>query len=98
MTWHIYFKIHLVISYLGHIGYIMGGSGLRNLWETAYAHNSVNHMFTGHAYARALGLCAHMLSAVSLGGVYLNKVKYLHEMLLKHACLSEVLSKEHVLT
>ena len=40
---------HLVMSYLGSIGYIMGDSGLRNLWETAYAHNSVNHMLTGHA-------------------------------------------------
>ena len=47
------------MSYQGSIGYIMGDSGLRNLWETAYAHNSVNHMLTGHAYARALR--AHML-------------------------------------
>ena len=82
----------------------MGGSELRNLWETAYAHNSVNHMLTGHAYARALR--AYMLSAVSLvahlldclSGGNLIKVKSLHEMLLKHACLPEVLSKEHVLT
>ena len=85
----------------------MGDSGLRNLWETAYAHNSVNHMLTGDAYARALS--AHMLSAVSLVAhlletpdclrdVNLNKVKSLHEMLLKHECLLEVLSKEHVLT
>ena len=41
--------------YLWSLDYIMGDSGLRNLWETAYAHNSVNHMLTGHAYARALG-------------------------------------------
>ena len=77
------------------------------MWESAYAHNSVNHMFTGHAYARALR--AHMPSAVTLvghlletldclSGGNLNKVKSLHEMLLKHACLPEVLSKEHVLT
>ena len=55
---------HLVMSYLGSIGYNMGDSGIRNLWETAYAHNSINHMLTGHAYARALR--ADMLSAVSL--------------------------------
>ena len=72
----------------------MGDSRLRNLWETAYAHNSVNHMLTGHVYARALR--AHMLSAVSLvahlietpdclSGVNLNKVKSPREMLLKHA-------------
>ena len=64
-------------------------------------------MLTGHAYARALR--AHMLSAVSLvahlletpdflSGVTLNKVTSLHEMLLKHACLPEVISKEHVPT
>ena len=71
------------MSYLWSKGYIMDDSGLRNLWETAYAHNSVNHMLTGHAYARALR--AHMLSAVflvahlpetpdCLSGVNLNKV------------------------
>ena len=64
-------------------------------------------MLTGHAYGRALR--AHMLSAVylvallletpdCLSGVNLNRVKPPHEMLLKHACLPEVLSKEHVLT
>ena len=95
------------MSYLGSIGYIMGDCGLRNLWETTYAHNSVNHIFTVHPYARAL--LAHVLSAVSLvahlletpdclSGLNLNKVKSLDEMLLKHACLPEVLSKEHVLT
>ena len=88
------------MSYLRSIGYIMGDSGLRNLWETAYAHNSVNHMLIGHAYARALR--AHMLSEVSLvahlletpdclSSVNLNKVKSLHEMLVKHACLPKVL-------
>ena len=91
---------HLVMSYLGSICYIMGDSVLRNLWETAYAHNSVNHMLTGHAYARALR--AHMLSAVPLvahlletpdclSGGKLNKINSLHEMLLKHACLPGVL-------
>ena len=63
-------------------------------------------MLTGHAYARALR--AHMQSAVALvahlletpdclSGVNLNKVKSLHEMLLKYTCLPEVLTKEHVL-
>ena len=42
---------HFVMSYLGSMGAIMNDSGLRNQWETVYAHNSVNHMLTGHAYA-----------------------------------------------
>ena len=64
-------------------------------------------MLIDHAYAQALR--AHMLSAVSLvahlfetpdclSGVNLNNVTSLHEILLKHACLPEVLLKEHVLT
>ena len=44
---------HLVMSYLGSVGYIMSQSGLKDIWETVYAPNSVNHMLTGHAYARA---------------------------------------------
>ena len=64
-------------------------------------------MLTGHAYARALR--AHMLSVASLvahlfdtpnclSGVNLNKVKSLHDMLLKHMCLPQVLTEEHAIT
>jgi len=35
------------MSYLGSIGVIMGGSGLEELWETAYAKNSVSQMVEG---------------------------------------------------
>ena len=98
---------HFVMSYLGSMGTIMNDSDLRNQWETVYAHNSVNHMLTGHAYARALR--AHMLSVASLvahmfdtpnclSGVNLNKVKSLHDMLLKHMCLPQVLTEEHAIT
>jgi len=31
---------HLLMSYMGTIGYVMGGSGLEDLWETVYAPNS----------------------------------------------------------
>ena len=55
---------HFVMSYLGSIGHIMSESGLKTLWETVYASKSVNHMLTGHAYARALR--AHMLSAAAI--------------------------------
>ena len=36
---------HLAMSFLGSIGYLMEGSGLRE---------AVNHMMSGHAYSRAL--------------------------------------------
>ena len=56
---------HMLMSYLGSIGKIMAGSGLEELWQTVYAHNSVSHMMTGHAYARSLR--AHFLTQLALG-------------------------------
>ncbi len=43
---------HLLMSYMGSVGFIMAGSGLGTLWGTVYAPESVIHMLTGHAYAR----------------------------------------------
>ena len=34
---------HLIMSYMGAIGAVMGGSGLSELWETVYAPNTVLH-------------------------------------------------------
>ena len=45
---------HLLMSYLGSVGYIMSGTGIETLWETVYAGNTVIHKLTGHAYVRAL--------------------------------------------
>jgi len=55
---------HLAMSYMGSIGFIMKGSGLEDLWETVYAPNSIEHMLTGHAYARALR--SHFLTSAAL--------------------------------
>ena len=52
------------MSDMGSIGYVMGGGGLEDLWETVYAPNIVIHMMTGHAYARVLH--AHLLSSVAI--------------------------------
>lgn len=52
------------------IGYIMGGSGLESLWEIVYAPNTLNHMVTGHAYARDLR--AHFLTAAALVRILLQ--------------------------
>ena len=69
---------HLIMSYMESIGNIMSWSGLQEQWETVYAPNSVKHMLTGHAYARALR--AHMLSAVAV----------VSEMLHTPNCLDDV--------
>ena len=45
---------HMVMSYMGSIGYIMSGSGIEQLWEESYAPASVKHMISGHHYSRAL--------------------------------------------
>ncbi|ELT88628.1 hypothetical protein CAPTEDRAFT_216340 [Capitella teleta] len=54
---------HLLMSFMGSVGYTMGSSGLEVLWELVYAPASVVHMMTGHAYAHALQ--AHLLTSVT---------------------------------
>ena len=42
---------HAEMSFLGAIGHLMAGSGLRELMEFIYASNAVVHMFSGKAIA-----------------------------------------------
>jgi hypothetical protein len=55
---------HLLMSFMGAVGYIMGGSGLKELWSLIYAVDSVEKILNGHAYARALR--AHFLTQLAL--------------------------------
>ena len=50
---------HTEMSFLGCIGQLMCGSGLKELLQTVYAWNSVTHMLSGKAVQRALR--GHML-------------------------------------
>lgn len=45
---------HMKMSFLGAIGHIMAGSGLDVVLAQIYAENSVVHMLSGKAYARAI--------------------------------------------
>lgn len=45
---------HLLMSFLGSLGYIMNGSGIEELYSQVYAKNSVVHMLSGHAYSRSI--------------------------------------------
>ncbi|CAG9823916.1 unnamed protein product [Phaedon cochleariae] len=45
---------HLLMSYIGCIGYLMNGSGLQDLMCTIYAPISVEKMLQGKAFARAV--------------------------------------------
>ena len=49
------------MSFMGAVGYIMGGSGLKELRSLINAVNSIEKMLNGHAYAQALQ--AHFLTA-----------------------------------
>lgn len=62
---------HLLMSFMGAIGYIMSGSGLEELWATIYAGNSIPHLINGHAYSRALR--AHLLTQSALTQLLLKK-------------------------
>ncbi|GBN42448.1 hypothetical protein AVEN_98127-1 [Araneus ventricosus] len=44
---------HLLSSFFGAIGYIMQGSGIKEVLSLIYAPNSLDKMLIGHAYARA---------------------------------------------
>lgn len=45
---------HTEMSYLGCVGHLMSGSGLQELLQVVYAQNSVEHMLSGKALARAV--------------------------------------------
>ncbi|CAG9833247.1 unnamed protein product [Diabrotica balteata] len=45
---------HMLMSFLGCIGYVMDGSGLKAVLSTIYAPNSVEKMLSGHAYLRSI--------------------------------------------
>ena len=57
-------EFHLIMSYPGSIGFVMSGSGLKDLWSTVYAECSVVHMLSGHAYSRSVA--AHLSTMVAL--------------------------------
>ena len=65
---------HLLISFLGGIGTIIGGSGLAETMETIYAQNSVVYMLDGKAYKRVLR--CHFLIEPSVQQLILNKMIY----------------------
>ena len=83
------------MSFLGSIGSIMEGSGLERLLEPVYAKNSIYHIMSGKAVARALR--AHFLeeSALTalledLGEKYNHsKLEAIYNQLVKNEITSE---------
>lgn len=63
---------HLLMSYLGAIGYIMQGSGIKEVLSEIYAPKSLEKMLNGHAYARAVR--AHTLLQLALAITILKTI------------------------
>ena len=64
---------HKLMSFLGSIGHLMAGSGLQELLETIFAPNTVTHILSGKAFARAVRghlLLDTALSTVRLAGIF----------------------------
>ncbi|GBO01717.1 hypothetical protein AVEN_1095-1 [Araneus ventricosus] len=65
---------HLLMSFMGSIGYIMNGSGLKELLNTINAFNSIEKITAGHAYSRAVR--AHMLTHLSIAKIVLQSIDF----------------------
>ena len=63
---------HIMMSFLGAVGYIMDGSGLREVLEHVYAPNTVPHLLSGKAIARAVR--GHLLIDAALHAILLSEV------------------------
>lgn len=60
---------HLLMSFLGSIGFIMAGSGLKDLLSVIYVPLSVEKILSGHVYARRIR--GHLLVQLALAKIIL---------------------------
>lgn len=63
---------HTIMSFLGTIGELMGGSGIEEALQIVYAENTIPHMLTGKAYSRALR--GHFLISSALTAIIIADV------------------------
>lgn len=68
---------HLLMSFIGAIGYIMSGSGLEDIFKLIYAENCVQHIMSGHAYGRAVR--AHLLVHLSVTKIVMDSIEFTEE-------------------
>lgn len=64
---------HLLMSFMGCIGQIMGGSGLKSILSLIFAEGSVDKILNGHSYARAVR--AHILLQQALSLLIFDELK-----------------------
>ena len=63
---------HTYMKFLGAVGDMMIGSGIEELLEMVYATNSVGHMMSGKAFARAIR--GHFLDDSCLNNILIDKI------------------------
>lgn len=63
---------HILISFLGCIGHVMAGSGIKEALSVIYAPNSVDKMLNGHAFARSVR--GHTLLRLALSTIVLREI------------------------
>lgn len=68
---------HLAMSFLGSIGHIMDGSGLKELFSEIYAPAFVDKILAGHAYSRAVR--AHILVHCALVQMIITSADFTDE-------------------
>jgi hypothetical protein len=64
---------HLLMSFIGCIGGITAGSGLKELFSEIYADHSVEKMLNSHAYSRAVR--ALTLTNLVLAGIIIREAQ-----------------------
>lgn len=80
---------HAEMSFLGSIGHLMAGSGLREVLELIYASNAVDYIMTGKAISRAVR--AHLIVDAALNALLYSEalevpVPHLHHTGMKFLC------------
>ena len=65
---------HLLLSFLGSVGFLMKGSGLQDLLSEVYAMKSTEKILEGHAYSRAVR--AHSLVHCSLTKLIFEEINF----------------------
>jgi len=64
---------HLLMPFIGSVGYIMCGNGFKDMWSLINAADSIDKMSIGHTYARAL--CAYYLTQTTLAVIFMNEIE-----------------------
>jgi hypothetical protein len=61
---------HTIMNFLGSLGHLMRGSGLEEVFSEIFGPNTVEHIFTGKAYSRAVR--AHFIAHAALTDMLLD--------------------------